>query len=127
MSQSKVNSSLLTVVKAVISLPWIPEPSTVNNKLKCREGSGIQGIISWLFGIIWKLKILHKIKQILHKIKQNTIAKKYRYIGIFFPVSVFGVFQIPQQPTVKGTVRKDLGVFFHVESESYRYSVNVYL
>ena len=25
-------------------LPWIPEPSTVNNKLKCREGSGIQGI-----------------------------------------------------------------------------------
>jgi hypothetical protein len=24
-------------------LPWIPEPSTVNNKLKRREGSGIQG------------------------------------------------------------------------------------
>jgi hypothetical protein len=22
-------------------LPWIPEPSTVNNKLKRREGSGI--------------------------------------------------------------------------------------
>jgi hypothetical protein len=46
---------------------------------------------------------LHKIKQILHKIKQNTIAKKYRYIGIigiFFPVSVFGVFQIPQQPNL---------------------------
>jgi hypothetical protein len=43
---------------------------------------------------------LHKIKQLLHKIKQNTIAKKYRYIGIiciFFPVSVFGFFQIPQQ------------------------------
>jgi hypothetical protein len=26
-----------------VGLPWIPEPSTVNNKLKCREGSGIQG------------------------------------------------------------------------------------
>jgi hypothetical protein len=25
------------------SIPWIPEPSTVNNKLKRREGSGIQG------------------------------------------------------------------------------------
>jgi hypothetical protein len=24
-------------------VPWIPEPSTVNNKLKRREGSGIQG------------------------------------------------------------------------------------
>jgi hypothetical protein len=33
-----------------------------------------------------------KIKQILHKIKQNTIAKKYRYIGIFFLVSVFVFF-----------------------------------
>jgi hypothetical protein len=26
------------------TLPWIPEPSTVNNKLKRREGSEIQGI-----------------------------------------------------------------------------------
>jgi hypothetical protein len=26
---------------AHLRLPWIPEPSTVNNKLKCREGSGI--------------------------------------------------------------------------------------
>ena len=26
-----------------IQLPWIPEPSTVNNKLKCREGSGSTG------------------------------------------------------------------------------------
>jgi hypothetical protein len=25
------------------NIPWIPEPSTVNNKLKRREGSGIQG------------------------------------------------------------------------------------
>ena len=24
-------------------IPWIPEPSTVNNKLKCREGSGSTG------------------------------------------------------------------------------------
>ena len=24
-------------------VPWIPEPSTVNNKLKCREGSGSTG------------------------------------------------------------------------------------
>ena len=24
-------------------LPWIPEPSTVNNKMKCREGSGSTG------------------------------------------------------------------------------------
>ena len=24
-------------------LPWIPEPSTVNNKLKRREGSGSMG------------------------------------------------------------------------------------
>jgi hypothetical protein len=24
-------------------VPWIPEPSTVNSKLKRREGSGIQG------------------------------------------------------------------------------------
>jgi hypothetical protein len=47
--------------------------------------------------------VWHRLKtQILHKIKQNTIAKKYRYIGIigiFFPVSVFGFFQIPQQPS----------------------------
>jgi hypothetical protein len=26
-----------------LALPWIPEPSTVNNILKRREGSGIQG------------------------------------------------------------------------------------
>jgi hypothetical protein len=25
-------------------ISWIPEPSTVNNKLKRREGSGIQGM-----------------------------------------------------------------------------------
>jgi hypothetical protein len=25
------------------NIPWIPEPSTVNNKLKRHEGSGIQG------------------------------------------------------------------------------------
>jgi hypothetical protein len=24
-------------------VPWIPEPSTVNNKLKRREGSGLTG------------------------------------------------------------------------------------
>jgi hypothetical protein len=29
--------------KAQVSLPWIPEPSTVNNKLKRREGSGSTG------------------------------------------------------------------------------------
>jgi hypothetical protein len=29
--------------KAGITLPWIPEPSTVNNKLKRREGSGSTG------------------------------------------------------------------------------------
>ena len=29
--------------KATVLLPWIPEPSTVNNKLKCREGSGSTG------------------------------------------------------------------------------------
>ena len=28
---------------AVVPLPWIPEPSTVNNKLKRREGSGSTG------------------------------------------------------------------------------------
>jgi hypothetical protein len=44
--------------------------------------------------------VWHRLKtQLLHKIKQNTIAKKYRYIGIFFPVSVFVFSQIPQQPT----------------------------
>jgi hypothetical protein len=32
------------VIDILYTLPWIPEPSTVNNKLKCREGSGIQGI-----------------------------------------------------------------------------------
>jgi hypothetical protein len=26
-----------------VCLPWIPEPSTVNNKLKRREGSGSTG------------------------------------------------------------------------------------
>ena len=26
-----------------LPLPWIPEPSTVNNKLKRREGSGSTG------------------------------------------------------------------------------------
>ena len=29
--------------KALHCLPWIPEPSTVNNKLKRREGSGSTG------------------------------------------------------------------------------------
>jgi hypothetical protein len=29
-----------------LSLPWISEPSAVNNKLKRREGSGIQGNLS---------------------------------------------------------------------------------
>jgi hypothetical protein len=45
-------------------------------------------------------------KQILHKIKQNAIAKKYRYIGIMTIIGIFfsGIgfrvfFQIPQQPT----------------------------
>ena len=28
---------------AVEKVPWIPEPSTVNNKLKRREGSGSTG------------------------------------------------------------------------------------
>jgi hypothetical protein len=32
------------LVRCIQTLPWIPEPSTVNNKLKRREGSGIQGI-----------------------------------------------------------------------------------
>jgi hypothetical protein len=30
----------------IVNVPWIPEPSTVNNKLKRREGSGIQGIVN---------------------------------------------------------------------------------
>jgi hypothetical protein len=53
--------------------------------LKISRTRWVKAVISWLFGIIWKQKILHKIKQ-------NTIAKKYRYIGIigiFFPVSFF--------------------------------------
>jgi hypothetical protein len=33
----------MVVMSANEILPWIPEPSTVNNKLKRREGSGIQG------------------------------------------------------------------------------------
>jgi hypothetical protein len=57
-------------------------------------------------------RTLHKIKQILHKIKQNTIGKKYRYIGIFFPVSVFVFFQIPQQPTPRPKKFKDFQRFF---------------
>jgi hypothetical protein len=31
------------VAKARPFLPWIPEPSTVNNKLKRRKGSGSTG------------------------------------------------------------------------------------
>jgi hypothetical protein len=31
------------VFRATLKLPWIPEPSTVNNKLKHREGSGSTG------------------------------------------------------------------------------------
>ena len=27
----------------IVNVPWIPEPSTVNNKLKRREGSGSTG------------------------------------------------------------------------------------
>ena len=34
---------ILSGIDACSAIPWIPEPSTVNNKLKCREGSGIQG------------------------------------------------------------------------------------
>jgi hypothetical protein len=42
MEISRVNFiNLLDLTRS--SLPWIPEPSTVNNKLKRREGSGIQG------------------------------------------------------------------------------------
>ena len=29
--------------KVALQVPWIPEPSTVNNKLKRREGSGSTG------------------------------------------------------------------------------------
>jgi hypothetical protein len=31
------------VALVVLTVPWIPEPSTVNNKLKRREGSGSTG------------------------------------------------------------------------------------
>ena len=34
------------------TLPWIPEPSTVNNKLKRREGSGSTGTDSVLKPLI---------------------------------------------------------------------------
>jgi hypothetical protein len=60
-----------------------------HTSLKISRTRWVKAVISWLFGIIWKQKILHQIKQILHqikqilhKIKQNTIAKKYRYISI---------------------------------------------
>jgi hypothetical protein len=42
----KLTSALyhsMIVVEEWICLPWIPEPSTVNNKLKRREGSGSTG------------------------------------------------------------------------------------
>jgi hypothetical protein len=36
-----VNAALLQLISHNFNpKPWIPEPSTVNNKLKCREGSG---------------------------------------------------------------------------------------
>ena len=42
MEISRVNFiNLLDLTRS--TLPWIPEPSTVNNKLKRREGSGSTG------------------------------------------------------------------------------------
>ena len=37
------NAKLRNYLKVHTDLPWIPEPSTVNNKLKRREGSGSTG------------------------------------------------------------------------------------
>jgi hypothetical protein len=34
---------LIIMLRVIGVLPWIPEPSTVNNKLKRREGSGSTG------------------------------------------------------------------------------------
>ena len=34
---------LFSLLEAIYAVPWIPEPSTVNNKLKRREGSGSTG------------------------------------------------------------------------------------
>jgi hypothetical protein len=78
------------LLKADISQATDHWPHTLL-KISCTRWA--KAVISWLFGIIWKQKILHKVKQILHIIKQNTI-------GIFFPVSVFVFFQIPQQPII---------------------------
>jgi hypothetical protein len=36
-------SPYLNLIVAKYVVPWIPEPSTVNNKLKRREGSGSTG------------------------------------------------------------------------------------
>ena len=34
---------LFSLLEAIYAVTWIPEPSTVNNKLKRREGSGSTG------------------------------------------------------------------------------------
>jgi hypothetical protein len=46
MSSTAASTSTSESENATIStnqVPWIPEPSTVNNKLKRREGSGSTG------------------------------------------------------------------------------------
>jgi hypothetical protein len=60
------------LLKADISQATDHWPHTLL-KISCTRWA--KAVISWLFDIIWKQKILHKVKQ-------NTIAKKYRY---FFP------------------------------------------
>ena len=37
------NSVMIMLANVRPKVPWIPEPSTVNNKLKRREGSGSTG------------------------------------------------------------------------------------
>jgi hypothetical protein len=37
---------MIILARSGCLLPWIPEPSTVNNKLKRREGSGSTGRVN---------------------------------------------------------------------------------
>ena len=42
-SETNKDGETRTLTGVCKSIPWIPEPSTVNNKLKRREGSGSTG------------------------------------------------------------------------------------
>ena len=67
-------------------------------------------------------KFCIKWSKFLHKIKQNRIAKKYRYIGIigifFSGIGFRGFFQIPQQPTVRPYKDQFLGCWSPAKLEN---------